>query len=372
MPHQLSVKIYLGDELQGEQDITVDVIKIGRLRSSTIVLEGEGVARMHAAIDKTGGKYHLIDLGSSQGCTFNGKKVDKHVELGKEGTLGIGPFNLVYEVQEVANLGEDSQQEAPRYIGPSEKKRDSRLGSGALLGDLVNALKESLGPMGEAFAENLGKEQQAAEDDKGHHHALMASLVEELNKRDSSSAPRAEKVLAMWFMLSSERQRDSIRLAVKDIRECRRRDKITEHKRIATMLNIGIEGMEAIYALTQGQALEKAHETLMGLVATKGAIAMLHGFGFDTAMKNAVESLPADQQARELASVEGFMGAHDKLIDRLQNEFVGGSSLLPLYLSRAGGHEVTEEERAQWKKMFSTVKLLHPESANEAPPPEVS
>lgn len=94
----LHLKIYLGEQLVDSQSLTQEVIKIGRLKSSHICLEEEGVARMHAVIEGGAGDVRVIDLGSSAGTILNGQPVDKNAPLATGDVLTIGPFRIEVEV----------------------------------------------------------------------------------------------------------------------------------------------------------------------------------------------------------------------------------------------------------------------------------
>ena len=50
----LTFKVYRGDELVQEQEITQRVIKIGKLDSSHLRIQHEDVSRMHAVIEANG------------------------------------------------------------------------------------------------------------------------------------------------------------------------------------------------------------------------------------------------------------------------------------------------------------------------------
>ena len=65
------------------------VMTIGRLSSSDIVVDDQNVSRQHAELHPIGDAYQLIDLGSTNGCKVNGRRIDRHVLVdGDEITLG--------------------------------------------------------------------------------------------------------------------------------------------------------------------------------------------------------------------------------------------------------------------------------------------
>jgi len=74
----ITFKIYKGGELVKEETLSQDVIKIGKMASSHLQIDDEGVSRMHAVVEVGGAdQVHIIDLGSATGTLVNGKKVNK-------------------------------------------------------------------------------------------------------------------------------------------------------------------------------------------------------------------------------------------------------------------------------------------------------
>lgn len=103
--------IYSGDQLVRTESLTEDVVKVGKLPSSHLCLEGDSVSRMHAVIEATAeGSVRVIDLGSAAGTLLNGKKVDKAAVQNGD-TLHFG------EVKVVVTLGAAAAV-APRPAPP--------------------------------------------------------------------------------------------------------------------------------------------------------------------------------------------------------------------------------------------------------------
>jgi TonB family protein len=86
----ITFKVLRGGELLKEETLTRDVIKIGRMASSHLQIDDEGISRMHAVIEIGGpDQIHVIDLGSQTGTLVNGKKVNKApLASGDKITLG--------------------------------------------------------------------------------------------------------------------------------------------------------------------------------------------------------------------------------------------------------------------------------------------
>ncbi|TET38877.1 MAG: FHA domain-containing protein [Planctomycetota bacterium] len=68
---------------------------IGRAQSADIRLRDTDISRQHAAIEKSGDGWSINDLGSSNGITVNGKKMDKH-PLASRDEIKMGKVTLVY------------------------------------------------------------------------------------------------------------------------------------------------------------------------------------------------------------------------------------------------------------------------------------
>ena len=74
----MSFRIYSGGSLLRTEDLSQDIIKIGKLPSSHLRLDDENVSRMHAVIEASGPEeVYIIDLGSSSGTVVNGQKTNK-------------------------------------------------------------------------------------------------------------------------------------------------------------------------------------------------------------------------------------------------------------------------------------------------------
>jgi hypothetical protein len=80
----------------GERFILGDeIVTIGRLTESVLVLEDPNVSRQHAEIRPTGNGFVLADLGSTNGSKVNGVKVSERVlQDGDELTFGGTSFRF--------------------------------------------------------------------------------------------------------------------------------------------------------------------------------------------------------------------------------------------------------------------------------------
>ncbi len=108
MPIPITFHIFQGDQVERTETLAQDVIKIGKLDSSHLKIDDEGVSRMHSVIEVSGhGEVFIIDLGSATGTIVNGQRVNKtRLETGDQ--LQFGSTRVAIEI------GEAVQAEAPR------------------------------------------------------------------------------------------------------------------------------------------------------------------------------------------------------------------------------------------------------------------
>lgn len=78
--------------------ITEPPATIGRLSTNDVVLSDPNVSRRHAELRRAGGRWVLVDLGSTNGTTVNGKLAREH-HLSDGDTLGFGTSELRFEIR---------------------------------------------------------------------------------------------------------------------------------------------------------------------------------------------------------------------------------------------------------------------------------
>ena len=72
---------------------------IGRSRSCDVVLDDPNVSRKHAEVRPRGGAWVLSDLGSTNGSTLNGRRLE-HPEVVRPGDeIEIGASVMTFELE---------------------------------------------------------------------------------------------------------------------------------------------------------------------------------------------------------------------------------------------------------------------------------
>ncbi|MGE0871212.1 MAG: AgmX/PglI C-terminal domain-containing protein [Kofleriaceae bacterium] len=90
----LTFRIFKGDQLVRTENLSLSVIKLGKVPSAHLKLDDETVSRMHAIIEVNGpGDVSIIDLGSTKGTFVNGQKVNK-AKLQSGDTIVVGDTRI--------------------------------------------------------------------------------------------------------------------------------------------------------------------------------------------------------------------------------------------------------------------------------------
>jgi hypothetical protein len=114
VPTPITFHIYQGGQLVRSETLAQDVIKIGKLDSSHLKIDDEGVSRMHSVLEvAANGEVFIIDLGSATGTIVNGERVSKsRIETGDQ--LQFGNTVIAVEIGQAGEAGEyDDAAEEP-------------------------------------------------------------------------------------------------------------------------------------------------------------------------------------------------------------------------------------------------------------------
>jgi pSer/pThr/pTyr-binding forkhead associated (FHA) protein len=74
-----------------------DEVTIGREQGNTIRLTERNVSRSHARLVRRNGSYLVEDLGSYNGVSVNGKRIDSRMKLSAGDRLAIGDYGLAFQ-----------------------------------------------------------------------------------------------------------------------------------------------------------------------------------------------------------------------------------------------------------------------------------
>jgi pSer/pThr/pTyr-binding forkhead associated (FHA) protein len=90
------VRLVTGAGAPKQIDLTGDVLVIGRGSTAGLRLDDTGVSRQHAELRREGDDVVLVDLGSTNGSSVNGRHVER-ARLAPGDRIELGRCVLVYE-----------------------------------------------------------------------------------------------------------------------------------------------------------------------------------------------------------------------------------------------------------------------------------
>src|SRR5262249_13844272 len=92
-PRSLAFRVLRNGKEIESRPFLQNAIKIGRIKSSHLILDDGSVSRLHALVENAGTAIEIVDLGSASGTFVNGKKVRKS-KLRHGDQIVIGTFQL--------------------------------------------------------------------------------------------------------------------------------------------------------------------------------------------------------------------------------------------------------------------------------------
>jgi len=93
------LRVAQGTASAKQKELTTDVTVIGRGSTADLRLDDTGVSRQHAEVRREGDDVVLVDLGSTNGTSVNGRHVER-VRLTPGDRIELGHCVLVYERDE--------------------------------------------------------------------------------------------------------------------------------------------------------------------------------------------------------------------------------------------------------------------------------
>ncbi len=148
------LQIFLSEDNQITQDLNEEKVTVGRLADNTLPIDDASVSSHHAEIFFEGDKYHLHDLGSTNGTFVNGEQVtDAILQQGDE--VRFGRIEAVFSAEEEGALSQplpESQTAtatvATQSSRPGNFVRSSPVSSNANQKDLVGSALYALAALG--------------------------------------------------------------------------------------------------------------------------------------------------------------------------------------------------------------------------------
>ena len=114
------LRIYAGNKLRRELELSKSRITIGRAEYNDIVLKAPGISGLHATIGREGTSYVLVDNESTNGVYVNGERVERRsLEYWDE----IQIYNFVLRFMALPKLpGEQDGELAAATDGPRQEQ----------------------------------------------------------------------------------------------------------------------------------------------------------------------------------------------------------------------------------------------------------
>lgn len=97
------VKAVLQSESTGERIELGETTVIGRLDDCDLVVRDSKISRKHAMIRRQDDGYRLYDLGSSNGCLLNGKRITSNEKLANGDRLRFGSHHYQFLAEDAAS-----------------------------------------------------------------------------------------------------------------------------------------------------------------------------------------------------------------------------------------------------------------------------
>jgi pSer/pThr/pTyr-binding forkhead associated (FHA) protein len=133
--YPISFRVFKGDRMVRAESFSQPLIRIGRMKSSHLLLDDESVSRTHAVVEVTEeGEVLLIDLDSSSGTAVDGQRVKKaSLKSGTE--IEFGKARVVVSYGQVASSAAATKpasrgkRERGRPAAPPPPPTDASFGS---------------------------------------------------------------------------------------------------------------------------------------------------------------------------------------------------------------------------------------------------
>ena len=134
------LRIYSGDKLLEQRELSSERTTIGRAKDNDIVLPSNGVSKHHAIIERDGQSYVLIDNDSANGVYVNGERIQRH-KLKYWDEIQI--FNHVVKFMALTKLQGEESGVLDQSNGRRQQQETTMEVDISSLGDLVKLRKKA-------------------------------------------------------------------------------------------------------------------------------------------------------------------------------------------------------------------------------------
>ncbi|HET6464278.1 MAG TPA: sigma 54-interacting transcriptional regulator [Nitrospiria bacterium] len=181
----LDVKVFLNDKLLRKTTLAKNRITVGRSEHNDIVLSDPLVSRLHAVIEKRGGRY-LLEDHSTNGTYLDTVRVEDVQPMEDECDVGIYPFTLRFNVfsdevtKPLIESSPSEKMEEPEFMPPEADLRN--LHFGLLVGEdpLMHRLYKTIERVADSSASVLIR------GESGTGKELVARAIHSLSPRRSA------------------------------------------------------------------------------------------------------------------------------------------------------------------------------------------
>jgi hypothetical protein len=289
------------------REFRASIVRVGSVASSDWVLEGAAPREFFLLHDTRGTDWEIVPVSSD--VMLNGTPLTSTSQpLTAAGRITLGAWEIRF------SIARDEQQEAE---------------------DLI----DGVGERAHLLARWAADARQVAGEEP-HHQALAEALINEI-KRFAPDDKAYDKALKHWGSWSLSRKRQLLRSYVKLVRELRANAERGSHMILASSSALGSDGFLNIYRMFPQGALQRARDTIIAMGELRAALDLIGTLKLRSMIEGAAETVGGNAQAQANASMQGLK----MLVEKLESEFASAVVLLVTLLGRAGGYELTAEER---------------------------
>jgi pSer/pThr/pTyr-binding forkhead associated (FHA) protein len=116
------LQIFLPEGPESSLELPEDITSVGRVPENVLQIEDDSVSSSHAQIFFKDGKFHVLDLGSTNGTFLNGEKIHES-PLNSGDEVRFGSVATLFSIPVVVAEETPLPQEEPSVSAPSPSNR---------------------------------------------------------------------------------------------------------------------------------------------------------------------------------------------------------------------------------------------------------